>query len=168
SELGQGTTIDLWLPEAEQDPAADGIGTEANGDEGLSLGPLRVMLVDDDSLVRLGTAALLEDLGHAVLEAGSGLEALRRLRENPDIDLVITDQAMPLMSGTDLARALASEFPSIKVILATGITDSLGEAEDALALPTLTKPYTQQDVCRAIAAAGSWGRREPASPVPGG
>jgi CheY-like chemotaxis protein len=59
---------------------------------------LRVLAVDDDRLVLFNTAAMLEDLGHAVVEAGSGEEALNALR-NSNFDLVITDQVMPKMTG---------------------------------------------------------------------
>lgn len=66
---------------------------------------------------------------------------------------------MPGMSGTELALLLAADFPSIKVILATGFTDSLDGTESAVAGPRLAKPYTQDQVSRAIAA--SFGQQVP-------
>lgn len=60
SKLGQGTTIDLWLPEAKDLAADEERGLATDGDRKLSIAPLRILLVDDDSLVRIGTAALLE------------------------------------------------------------------------------------------------------------
>ena len=152
SKLGHGTTIDIWLPEADQAAAVEGRPVPAESASPLGVAPQRIMLVDDDPLVLMGTAALLEDLGHFVLEVASGQDALRRLRAEGEVDLVITDQAMPGMSGIELATVLASEFPSIKVILATGFTDSLGEPEGELRLPRLAKPYTQLEIAQAIAA----------------
>ena len=65
--------------------------------------------MDDDALVLLNTAAMLEDLGHTVLEATSGSSALEIIRREDNIDLVITDQAMPHMTGSDLAAAIRAE-----------------------------------------------------------
>ena len=79
-----------------------------------------ILAVDDDALVLLNTAAMLEDLGHTVLEAASGKDALEILRREPRIDLVITDQAMPHMTGSDLAAAIRAEKPDLPIILATG------------------------------------------------
>ena len=95
-------------------------------------------------MVRSGTAALLEDMGHIVLEASSGEQALSVLRSDRRIDLVITDQAMPGMSGTELARRIQADFPNLPVVLATGYAE-LPEADvHGLTLPRLTKPYRQQ------------------------
>lgn len=68
--------------------------------------------MDDDALVLMNTAALLEDLGHEVIEAMSGAEALEKFRERPDIDLVMTDQAMPNMTGIQLVTALENYGPA--------------------------------------------------------
>ena len=71
----------------------------------------------------MNTVSMLEDLGHAVFEAYSGKEALEILRREDSIDLVVTDQAMPKMTGTELAKVIRSEWPDIPVLLATGYAD---------------------------------------------
>jgi CheY-like chemotaxis protein len=68
---------------------------------------LTVLAVDDDALVRMNTALMLEDLGHVAMEAQSGKEALRMLDEGGLPDIVITDQAMPEMTGVELIEPLA-------------------------------------------------------------
>jgi len=107
------------------------------------------MVVDDDSLVLTNTAAMLEDLGHAVIEATSGEQALRILRRSGAVDLLITDQMMPGIRGTQLIEAVRSEWPELKVILATGYAETPSGSDD---VPRLNKPFMQQDLARAIAS----------------
>ena len=96
----------------------------------------------------MNTVAMLEDLGHSVFEAYSGKEALELMRQEESIDLVITDQAMPQMSGTQLAKIIRQEWPNMSILLATGYSDRVpGEDID---LPKLTKPYLQRDLADAI------------------
>ena len=107
------------------------------------------LAVDDDALVLLNTAAMLEDLGHTVLEATSAKGALETIRREGRIDLVITDQAMPNMSGSDLAAAIRSERPELPVILATGFAELPSGADKSL--PTLSKPFRQHQLADVIA-----------------
>lgn len=81
---------------------------------------LCVLVVDDDPLVLMNTAAMLEDLGHEVVEAISGEQALRVLRRGNGIDLLITDHVMPGMMGAELVAAIRSERPDLPIILASG------------------------------------------------
>ena len=97
----------------------------------------------------MNTAAMLEDLGHTVFEAASGKQALEILRQEERVDLVITDQAMPHMTGTQLAEAIRAERPNLAIILATGYAE-LPPGTDAR-LPKLAKPFRQEDLSRAIA-----------------
>jgi CheY-like chemotaxis protein len=91
---------------------------------------------------------MLEDLGHKVIEATSGEQALRLVRRSSGIDLVITDQIMPGIRGTQLIEAIRSEWPAIRSLLATGYAElPLGSTD----LPRLNKPFRQQDLARAIA-----------------
>jgi PAS domain S-box-containing protein len=144
---GEGTTVELWLPVAE---GADHVQNAAapklsNGREG----PLLILAVDDDALVLLNTAAMLEDLGHTVLEATSGSSALEIIRRDDTIDLVITDQAMPHMTGSDLAAAIRAEKPYLPIILATGFAELPPGADEGL--PKLSKPFLQQQLADVIA-----------------
>jgi CheY-like chemotaxis protein len=97
----------------------------------------------------LNTVAMLDDLGHTTLDACSGREAMEILRREDSVDLVVTDQAMPQMTGTQLAKAIRQEWPDIPVLLATGYADRV-PGEDA-GLPRVTKPYFQRDLAEAIA-----------------
>jgi PAS domain S-box-containing protein len=148
SRKGEGTTAELWLPVAATAP--DHLQEQAgakplNGNEG----PLVILAVDDDALVLLNTAAMLEDLGHTVLEATSGRSALEIIRREDNIDLVITDQAMPHMTGSDLAAAIRTEKPHLPIILATGFAELPPGADEDL--PKLSKPFLQHQLADAIA-----------------
>lgn len=114
-----------------------------------SIRPLTILAVDDDAMVLMTMVAMLEDLGHTVFEAYSGHEALEILRREDSIDLVITDQAMPKMAGTELAGVIKDEWPDIPVLLATGYGDMV--RGDDFGLPKLTKPYLQRNLANAIA-----------------
>ncbi len=109
-----------------------------------------VLVVDDDPLVAMGTVAMLEDLGHRVREAASGREALEIIEADAAIDLVVTDQAMPGMTGVELARRLRALRPDLPIILSTGFAE-LKPEESAPALPRLRKPFRQGDLERALA-----------------
>jgi len=145
SRKGVGTTAELWLPVAKTSaqPAAPPQAPPAR-----ALRALTILAVDDDALVLMNTVAMLEDLGYTVFEAYSGKEALEILRREDSIDLVVTDQAMPKMTGTDLAKVIKDEWPDIPVLLATGYADRV--PGDDIGLPKLTKPFFQRDLAEAI------------------
>ena len=146
SNPGQGTTIELWLPEAE------GVVVPAVAAPLLVpkvIHPRRVLLVDDDPLVLSGTAAMLDDLGHEVVATASGQEALAVLRSGGAVDLVVTDQMMPGMTGLELAAEIERLHPGMTVLLASGFAE-LSDAE-AARLPRLRKPFTQAELAQAIA-----------------
>ncbi|MER8439162.1 response regulator [Mesorhizobium sp. M1312] len=103
--------------------------------------------MDDDPLVLLNTAAMLEDLGHTVAEAHSAAAALDLLKEQP-FDLVITDHAMPKMTGLQLYCAIKDKWPNIPVIIATGYAELPGARE----MKTLSKPFTEYELANAIAS----------------
>ncbi|MDR7037810.1 PAS domain S-box-containing protein [Methylobacterium sp. BE186] len=150
SRLGEGTTAEMWLPLAE----ATATREEASSVTVLRRAPMRsltVLVADDDPLVLENTAAMLEDLGHRVIEARSGQEALALLRRTRGLDLVITDQAMPGMTGTQLAEQIAVERPGLPVILASGYAEA--PAEHHLVLPRLSKPFDQDTLALAVADA---------------
>jgi PAS domain S-box-containing protein len=150
SRKGEGTTAEIWLPIAQPDALA-GSGEskeDALTDTGTVAQGVTVMVVDDDNLVLMNTAAMLEDLGHEVVEANSAEQALRALRRARRIDLVITDQLMPAMTGIQLIEAIRAEWPHLPVILATGYAE-LPPGTDPN-LPRLGKPFRQEDLVRAM------------------
>jgi PAS domain S-box-containing protein len=145
SRQGEGTTAEIWLPRAQLGRLAETrrpIEKPAPSDVAVS--PLLVIVVDDDPLVLMNTAAMLEDLGHRVIEATSGEEALTELQRTEAVDLVITDQLMPNMTGTELIAAIRACGSTVPVVLATGYAE-LPPGSDA-SLPRLNKPFAQADL----------------------
>ena len=108
-----------------------------------------ILLVDDDALIRMAASEMLKDLDHEAIATASGLQALEILQAGTAVDLVITDQAMPGMSGTQLtAEIYAVPRPDLPVVIATGYAE-LPEDRDRR-LPRLDKPYGQDDLAAAI------------------
>ena len=106
--------------------------------------PLSILFVDDEQLLVMVGADMLESNGHQVTAAGSGAEALELLRSNGRFDLLITDHAMPGMTGVELAAKAKEVVPEIRVVLASGFQEIPGEAEaDWL---RLRKPYLESDL----------------------
>jgi PAS domain S-box-containing protein len=150
SRKGAGTTAEIWLPAAKPVKAADDAERSAK-DNAPRTRPLVVLAVDDDGLVLMNTTVMLQDMGHTVFEATSGNQALDILRRERSVDLVITDHAMPKMTGVQLASAIKAERPGIPIILATGYAE-LPPGVDT-ELPKLGKPFRQQELMQAVAAA---------------
>ncbi|MGQ0686208.1 MHYT domain-containing protein [Bradyrhizobium sp.] len=139
SRVGEGTTAEIWLPATRADqPAAPAAAPSRAAVR--SARPLSVLLVDDDLLVLDNIAAMLDDLGHAVIEARSGEEAVQLLNRMPKLDVVITDYAMPGMNGLQLAEAVAAERPGMPVVLCTGYAELPAAARPLL---RLSKPFDQ-------------------------
>jgi CheY-like chemotaxis protein len=105
----------------------------------------RVLVVDDEPLVALLTASMLEDLGHASQVVPSGMSALNVLRSDGTIDAVITDYAMPDMTGAELAVQISRLRPELPVILATGYAD-FPNSTAAQSLPRLSKPFGSHEL----------------------
>jgi signal transduction histidine kinase len=148
SKPDAGTEVELWLPATEaSEPKEPTISAApSRSPDGR---PFRALIVDDDAAVRAGTAAMLEDLGHSAIEAGSGASALALLASEPDIDIVITDYAMPGMNGSQLAAKIQRIRPGLPVVLTTGYANI---PADVPVLPRLNKPYRQQDLAALIAS----------------
>ncbi|HEX7128670.1 MAG TPA: ATP-binding protein [Rhodanobacteraceae bacterium] len=144
SRLGAGTRADLWLPLADEalEPPAPQITAQ------VATRAATILLVDDDALIGASTAALLDDLGHKVVEARSGREALAAIQDGLRPDLVITDYAMPGMTGVDLALALREQDANMPILLATGYAELNGAPD--IELPRIAKPYTQQQLSSEI------------------
>ncbi len=141
SQLGGGTTASLWLPVAAVPVAPADAKVVVNR-------IARILLVDDDPLVAMSTSDMLTDLGHSVTEASSGDRALKWLDSGLEVDLMVTDQAMPGMSGIELAELVRKRRPGLPVLLATGYADL--PACQLAKLPRLAKPYQQSQLQAAI------------------
>jgi CheY-like chemotaxis protein len=116
----------------------------------------RILLVDDDVLIAMSSAGMLEDLGHEVIEANSGASALEALRANPDVDLMITDFDMPGMNGAQLALEARRLMPHLPILLATSYAEMPKGAN--IELPRLGKPYSQNELAREISRLLQGGR----------
>jgi len=149
SEYGKGTTVEMWLPTTNQNAESARNKTQPAAAEEAQ--PCRILLVDDDFLVMSGTAAMLEDMGHRVVEASSGAHALDALRAGAKVDVVITDYAMPEMTGAQLAREIRHNWPHLPIIMATGYAEL--PDEEAMSYRILNKPFLQRDLAEQIAAA---------------
>jgi CheY-like chemotaxis protein len=149
SRKGVGTTVEIWLPIGEAALLAESSPPRTSSDD--SAQPCRVLVVDDDPLLASSTAAMLEDLGHVAIEALSGTRALDMLRLGAKVDVVVTDHAMPGMTGSELARQIRQLWPGLPVILATGYADLPNGEEPGL--PRLAKPYLQSELAAQIAKA---------------
>ncbi|MGK7863932.1 ATP-binding protein [Falsiroseomonas sp. E2-1-a4] len=146
SAPGHGTVAALWLPVSAEAAVEAAAGQEAEVPRGSGL----VLLVDDEPLVLESTAALIGDLGYEVQTADSGEAALAALTAGARPVAVVTDHAMPGISGAVLAERLAQDRPGLPVILATGHAGPWPEGDRT---PRLTKPYTQSQIAQALAAA---------------
>lgn len=145
SAPGNGTTASLWLPAAGGDPAE---AQEAVAAPCQPSRNLKILAVDDDPLILMNTAELLQDLGHEVVEATTGMRALALFVEHSNIDLVITDHAMPGMTGTQLAEQIDLVRSDVPLILATGYGDLPPGFRKTVV--KLGKPFNQRQLERAV------------------
>jgi CheY-like chemotaxis protein len=139
----------LWIPRspdaaaAVRDPEPEAVRP--------SIAPLNVLLVDDHPEVRSTTAAVLEDSGHTVVEASNGPEALKIMKTRTcDFDLLITDYAMPHLSGTDFLREARLLCPDVAALLITGYAEAEMIRDKPEGVETLLKPFTPAGLEAAI------------------
>ena len=154
SQPGAGTKVELWLPTAapaKTEPDAPPISADIP-----EVQSCHVLLVEDDPLVAESTVAMLELLGSSVVVAPSGSRALEIIGDDPALDLVITDHAMPGMTGVQLVRQIREIRPGLSIVLATGYAERL----DAAGIPLLDKPY-RLDALAAVIGSLQTGRALP-------
>ncbi len=149
SEPGQGTSVKLFLPRADS-PAKDS-GPAASTDSPPG-GSERILLVEDDDLVRTHVAAQLENLGYRVVSAGSGREALDILERDNAFDLLFSDVVMPGgITGVALAEAARRIRPDLPVLLTSGYSEASSAVRGGFAgFPVLGKPYRLHDMALAL------------------
>jgi CheY-like chemotaxis protein len=125
SELGQGTTVKIYLPRlfgAEASAEAPPKVAAAAPPTTSASGRCKVLLVEDDERVRAFAEEALRDLGYQVLTAESAAEALQRISGEPDVDLLLTDVVMPDLNGRQLAEQVLELKPGLPVLYMTGFT----------------------------------------------
>ena len=108
-----------------------------------------ILLVDDEPLVRAATAGMLQDAGFTVFEAESGAKAIDLVSQGIKFDALVTDYAMPGISGVKLANWLRERAPELPVLLITGYASV--EDIEAGGLPRLAKPFRQQELAARLA-----------------
>ncbi|CAD7051483.1 hybrid sensor histidine kinase/response regulator [Pseudorhizobium halotolerans] len=147
SAPGQGTTAELWIPVSTTDveDQAQDVAPAGPRDDA---GPKRILLVDDDVLIAMSSADMLSDLGHQVVEAHSGKEALALIDGGATFDLLITDYSMPGMTGAELAKAVRDRVPGLPILLASGYADLPSGVEMDVA--RLAKPYSQDQLASVL------------------
>jgi PAS domain S-box-containing protein len=151
SEVGHGTTIKLYLPRAEAestDSRPRPKGATPTGDE-------TILVVEDNSSVRKTVIRQLSDLGYRTVEAQSGGEALKLIKDGLSFDLLLSDVIMPGgMTGYQLAEQLRASRPDVKVLFTSGYTELAANGDGPVRKdPLLSKPYRKQDLGRAVRAA---------------
>lgn len=152
SEMGRGTTIAIYLPRHAGAWKDDDRVIEAT-----SMPPARngekILVVDDEPLVRMVAVEILVELGYEVLEAGDGPSALRSLQQDRDVDLLVTDVGLPGgMNGRQLADAARTTRPGLKVLFVTGYAESAvlnhGDLDRGMAI--VTKPFSSDIFARRV------------------
>ncbi|HEX2552195.1 MAG TPA: PAS domain S-box protein [Microvirga sp.] len=155
SNLGQGTTITLYLPKSDVQPK---LPDEAGDAPPEDVRPLHILLVEDNAQVAEIAASMLAERGHTVARAASADEALARLQGGEAYDLVFSDLVMPgKLDGLDLARLVRANWPGVPVLLATGYSQVASRATGE-GFMLLNKPYRPEALTAAI--------RQAISPTP--
>ncbi len=153
SRMGAGTTFTVYLladavRATQPSPSAEG-----------GAGQRTILVVDDEGPLRRAVARMLADSGYLVLQAADGLDAVELLEERKEpVDLVLTDVLMPRMSGVELVKLLADQYPSVEAVLMSGYTHGLiskGGLEPA-SLLFLQKPFSKDELLEKVELA--WGR----------
>jgi signal transduction histidine kinase len=148
SRVGAGTTAEVWLLRAPAGTVAEApVPMEATSPvaDGRTY---TILLVEDDALILMSTAEMLKDLGHKVIESYSGPNALDILRSGKKVDIVVTDQGMPDMTGLQLAEQIQTTWPDLPILLATGYAEL--PKTGTVNLPRLSKPYDQEEIAATI------------------
>ena len=166
TEPGVGTTFHLFLPAVSADDTLDDFPAKAvkrshadfSLDTPVGIDPPdprptrggRILLVDDEEMIRMISRTVLEAAGYAVREATDGVEAVECFREHhADIDLVILDLVMPRLSGRDASKRMVALDPAVKILLSSGYsTDDVSDIPEALGL--LSKPYRPNELLAAV------------------
>ncbi len=147
SEPGQGTTFYVHIPALQQEISTT---HETEPTEPLPTGTERILVVDDENMIVDMNKTVLERLGYKVSATTESLDALEKIRTDPDqFDLIITDQTMPNLTGAELAQKIMKIKPNMPIILCTGYSSVLTE-EYALAIGI--KKYARKPVNRTMLA----------------
>ena len=141
---------ELWLPRAPEGKVAVKRPAKERATP-VPQAALKILLVDDHAEVRGTTATVLEGLGHSIIEAANGMEAIRVLEEGKcKFDLLITDYAMPKVSGTGVIAKARELCPEVPALMMTGYAESSVIADRPEGVEVLLKPFTPAVLQQAI------------------
>ncbi len=146
SDVGVGTVTELWLPRSPHDAAVvEELASPSAGR--VTPSNMRILLVDDHAEVRCATAAVLADLGHEIVEAASGADALEALKAGDcGYDLMISDYAMPHLSGTDFLREARKLCPGVPALIITGYAEAEAISDRPHGVEVLQKPFSPREL----------------------
>jgi CheY-like chemotaxis protein len=147
SRPGAGTTVELWLPKADE-PPRDFDRSERSAAE-MPRGAAHILLCDDDDDVRRFIGELLGSAGYTIHEASGPQAALGILEKGAEIDLLIVDYAMPGMNGLETIRQARQRRPELRPLLITGYAGAVGGG--AVGIPLLRKPFAPAELARMVA-----------------
>jgi CheY-like chemotaxis protein len=152
SKVGKGSSFNIYFPLLEN--SADTLPpTVEKVEMPWATGHEHILLTDDEEAIILLERKILERLGYRVTVCKDGVDALAVFRENPNsFDLVITDVAMPNMTGDQLARELISIRPDIPIIICTGFSEKIGSAEAKVigVKEFVMKPIAVLELCKKV------------------
>jgi CheY-like chemotaxis protein len=148
SETDKGTVVELWLPQALEAEGHSSRPSSVNDSaEAVGLKRHIILAVDDDALVLMNTEAMLEDLGAIVIATTSPLEALELISTRSDLTCVVSDYAMPKMTGGELLMQSRTHRPDLPFVIATGYNEA---PVSGPATTLLVKPFTDQALHLAV------------------
>ena len=149
SDIGSGTTVSIYLPRSATEPMA-----EPDVPSTVSTLPRRrgttVLVVEDDPRVLAATGDALEELGLRTVRCLSPRDAGKRLRENPDIGLIVSDVLMPGMTGPELIASIRTDYPGLPVLFVTGYAGDIDSAAAFGGHMVLRKPFTLASLGKAV------------------
>jgi len=152
SEVGKGTAFKVYLPANTTSKAAANIHAEkpslprGNGET--------ILLVDDEERLRVAAQSTLERFGYRVIPASNGAEAVALYAQyRQQIDIVLTDMAMPVMDGNSTILALKTLNPNVRIIGSSGVATAAGATANSMIRHFVPKPYTAQTLLNVLAAA---------------
>jgi len=151
SQPAVGTRADIWLPTLAHGQPVPHLPLIAAAPITAPAEALRILAVDDDILVLSTLKALLEDMGHVVTAASSAERAIELLRGDDRYDLLLTDYAMPRLTGADVSRAARLSRPGLPIVLASGYAER--PMDDFPGIQRLGKPFDRENLAQAIAQA---------------
>ena len=143
SEIGQGTSMSLYLPASSDPPERSNLNAQAHSPQAIGTGEV-VLVIDDEATIRMLVADALHDAGYSVIEAWDGPSGLRLLESQPRVDLLITDVGLPGgMNGRQVADAARTLRPDLKILFITGYANatSLRSGQLGEGMQIVPKPF---------------------------